>query len=66
MYHDLRKQRGKGPDMGEDYPYAKVEVFKLLEDDKGKYDDNIFVVRKTVIHDEWKKVRARKHMKKKE
>lgn len=46
--------------MGEDYPYAKVEVFKVLEEDFAKYDEAIFVVRKPTIHDEWKKLRARK------
>jgi len=66
MYHDNRKLKGKGPDMGEEYPYAKVDVFKLLGDDFGKYNDAIFVARKNIIHNEWVKLRTKKHLKKKE
>ncbi|CDW78613.1 UNKNOWN [Stylonychia lemnae] len=66
VYIDIRKQN-KG---GEEYDQFlgnlnDLDILQILEKDSGKFEDEIFVVKQSVIHDEWKKRKARQILNKK-
>lgn len=63
VYLETRKQNG-GDDQYEQIltngNFNDVEVLKTLEEDDGKFDTEAFIIKMSVIHDEWKKRKARK------
>lgn len=67
MYFDLRKQNGGG----EEYDkyignLHDLDILAMLEENAGKFDEEeIFTLKNSVIHDEWKKRKARLLVKKK-
>lgn len=61
MYVDLRKQNGGGEEYDQYIGNLNdLDILAMLEENEGKFDEEeIFVVKMSVIHDEWRKRKAR-------
>lgn len=65
MYLELRKQVGGADDHDQEQNnIADIDILALLDDDVGKFPMETFIVKESVIQDEWKKRRARLLLKK--
>eukprot|EP00347_Sterkiella_histriomuscorum_P022855 403336899 len=62
VYLDTRKMNNGGDDYDSyltNGNFNDLDVLVILEQDSGKFDSELFVVKQSVIHDEWKKRKAR-------
>lgn len=65
MYLEYRKQYGRMEDYDPDNTNLNdLDILILLEEDDGKFAEETFVVKESIIGDEWKKRKARLLVKK--